>query len=73
MVDLFGLSPQAVLEHGRIWQLATYLFLHDPNGFMHLLFNMLALWMFGVELERRWGTVGFIEVLLRPPASVPAS
>ena len=59
MVELFGLSPQAVLERGRIWQLFTYLFVHDPNGFMHILFNMLALWMFGVELEHRWGTVGF--------------
>ena len=56
----FGLSPVAVLEQGRLWQLATYLFLHDPRGFTHILFNMLALWMFGVELERRWGTRGFL-------------
>ena len=61
MIDLFGLSPQAVLEQGRVWQLATYLFLHDPNGVMHLLFNMLALWMFGAELERRWGSNGFLK------------
>ena len=27
---------------------------------MHILFNMLALWMFGVDLERRWGTRGFV-------------
>jgi membrane associated rhomboid family serine protease len=26
---------------------------------MHIVFNMLAVWMFGVDLERRWGTVGF--------------
>ena len=61
LIDLFGLSPEAVLEQGRVWQLATYLFLHDPNGVMHLLFKMLALWMFGAELERRWGTNGFIK------------
>lgn len=56
----FGLSPQSVLEQGQVWRLATYLFVHDPAGFTHILFNMLALWMFGVDLERRWGTRGFV-------------
>lgn len=59
MVSLFGLTPQLVFEQLRIWQLGTYLFVHDPGGFMHVLFNMLALWMFGVDLERRWGTEAF--------------
>jgi membrane associated rhomboid family serine protease len=48
-----------VLEEFRVWQLVTYLFIHDPHGFSHVLFNMLFLWMFGVELERRWGTAAF--------------
>ena len=30
------------------------MFLHA--GVSHILFNMLSLWMFGVELERRWGS-----------------
>jgi membrane associated rhomboid family serine protease len=51
-----GLLPSAVV-HGAVWQLVTYMFLHA--GPMHLLFNMLTLWMFGVELERMWGTVYF--------------
>ena len=34
------------------------MFLH--GGFGHILFNMLALWMFGVQLERRWGTRFFL-------------
>ena len=38
----------------RIWQPFTYMFLH--GGIFHILFNMLALWMFGVELERMWGS-----------------
>ncbi|HYN09481.1 MAG TPA: rhomboid family intramembrane serine protease [Vicinamibacterales bacterium] len=59
MIDLFGLRPQAFLERGRLWQIVTYLFLHDPQSVMHILFNMLALWMFGVDLERRWGTQAF--------------
>jgi membrane associated rhomboid family serine protease len=59
MVGQFGLTPRLVLEQLRVWQLGTYLFVHDPGGFTHILFNMLALWMFGVDLERRWGTEAF--------------
>jgi rhomboid family protein len=54
----FGMLPEAVV-HGQVWRLVTYMFLHDPRGFGHILFNMLALWMFGVDLERRWGTTAF--------------
>jgi membrane associated rhomboid family serine protease len=56
IVRTLGLLPAAVI-HGAVWQLVTYMFLHA--GPMHLLFNMLTLWMFGVELERMWGTVYF--------------
>jgi membrane associated rhomboid family serine protease len=37
------------------WQLVTYGFLHDPANLFHLLFNMLALVMFGAPLEYTWG------------------
>ncbi len=50
-----GLSPEATFG-GALWQPVTYMFLHDTGGFGHILFNMLALWMFGTELERTWGT-----------------
>jgi membrane associated rhomboid family serine protease len=59
LVALFGLTPEAFLTRGWLWQIVTYLFLHDPGSLTHLLFNMLALWMFGVDLERRWGTQAF--------------
>lgn len=39
------------------WQLITYQFMH--SGFMHLFFNMFALWMFGSELEYLWGSKKF--------------
>jgi membrane associated rhomboid family serine protease len=58
---VFGLSPRAVFESGQVWRLVTYLFVHDALGFTHILFNMLALWMFGVDLEHRWGTRGFVK------------
>lgn len=42
----------------QIWQLFTYMFMHA--GFTHLLFNMFALWMFGMELENTWGSKKFL-------------
>ena len=56
MTIRLGLSPQSVFEDGALWQPVTYMFLHSTHGLGHILFNMLALWMFGTELERTWGT-----------------
>jgi membrane associated rhomboid family serine protease len=56
-VDLsafLGLVPVAVV-HGWIWQLGTYMFLHSPVQYSHILFNLLMMWMIGGELERHWG------------------
>ena len=43
----------------RPYQLVTHLFMHDPTGFTHILFNMFALWMFGRVLESVWGPKRF--------------
>src|SRR5687767_3787001 len=51
---ILGLRPADVLGQLQLWQPVTYMFLH--GGIFHILFNMLALWMFGVELERMWGS-----------------
>jgi len=42
----------------HVWQLVTSAFLH--GGFTHILLNMLALWMFGRDVERILGTSGFL-------------
>ncbi|MEW5982154.1 MAG: rhomboid family intramembrane serine protease [Acidobacteriota bacterium] len=57
MIPRLGLYPAGVFGNGWLWQPFTYMFLH--GDLLHLLFNMLALWMFGVELERLWGTTFF--------------
>ena len=59
ITDLLGLHPAFVLRYFWIWQPATYMFLH--GGVLHLVFNMLALWMFGTELESMWGTPYFLK------------
>lgn len=55
---LLGLTPYAVTHHGFLWQLGTYLFLH--GGWFHIIFNLFALWMFGYDLERAWGSRRFL-------------
>ncbi len=59
LIDYTGLVPYSVVFRGFVWQVFTYLFLHDPRSITHLLFNMLFLWMFGVDLERTWGQKRF--------------
>ena len=58
VVNFLGLRPSDVIGRAWVWQLVTYMFLH--GGLAHILFNMLALWMFGTELERLWGTRAFV-------------
>src|SRR3954463_3858582 len=60
ILEWFGLQPQLVVEKLRLWQPVTYMFLHAPSP-SHILFNMLILWMFGVELERVWRTPFFVK------------
>ena len=55
---VLSLVPQWVM-HGAVWQLASYSFVHV--GLFHILFNMLALWMFGAQLESDWGYRKFLE------------
>ncbi len=55
MMQWFALMP---IDDGFLpWQLVSYQFMHGSLG--HLFFNMLALWMFGMELEHLWGTKRF--------------
>ena len=51
--DLFALQPG---DDFQPWQLVTYGFLHDPSGFAHIFFNMFALYMFGSDIERLFGS-----------------
>jgi len=57
-----GLVPILVWKKYFLWQLVTYIFLH--GGITHLLFNLLALWMFGGELESYWGSKKFLRYFL---------
>jgi membrane associated rhomboid family serine protease len=53
-----ALTPLLVIRAGAWWQLFTYQFAHA--SFLHLFFNMLGLFMFGVQLEHRMGSSEFM-------------
>ena len=60
IVDWLGLIPRQVVEDFWLWQPVSYMFLHARSP-THILFNMLILWMFGVELELMWKTRFFVK------------
>lgn len=82
-IKYFYLWPLGDNSNFYIWQLLTYQFIH--GGFMHLFFNLFALWMFGVELESLWGSrkflfyyllsgigAGLTQLFIAPLFSIPA-
>ncbi len=74
IVYVIQLAVPAVTEWGALhyWrsplfkphQLITHMFMHDPTSFMHILFNMITLWMFGSTLETYWGAKRFLNFYL---------
>ncbi|GHV85205.1 glpG protein [Spirochaetia bacterium] len=54
-----AMIPLCVLR-GWIWQFVTYVFTHDFRGWSHILFNMLGLFIFGIQVERRMGSKEFL-------------
>jgi membrane associated rhomboid family serine protease len=53
-----ALTPRFVIQYHAYWQLVTYMFVHGGTG--HILFNMLALFIFGSPLEQRLGSFEFL-------------
>lgn len=59
LTEKFGLY-YAESQGFRIYQLVTYMFLHDSHSFSHVFFNMFAVFMFGRLLEQVWGSKRFL-------------
>jgi membrane associated rhomboid family serine protease len=53
-----ALNPLLIIQYGFYWQFVTYMFAH--GGISHILFNMLALFIFGAPVERRMGSKEFL-------------
>lgn len=66
--ERFGLTAKLGLwpignPYFKPWQIVTHMFAHAASGpsmFLHILFNMFTLWMFGRILENVWGSKRFL-------------
>jgi len=64
VTDTFALRDNWYLQPWRVFELLTYGFLHSPNDLWHILGNMFVLWMFGREIEARYGRREFLAFYL---------
>jgi membrane associated rhomboid family serine protease len=53
-----ALNPVLVIRYRMVWQFVSYMFTH--GGISHLVFNMLALFIFGTQVERHIGSREFL-------------
>lgn len=61
LIPLGGFTLQGVLDMNFYpWQLITYQFMHSTSDIFHIIFNMLILWMFGMEIENEMGSKKFL-------------
>ncbi|MGI6368338.1 MAG: rhomboid family intramembrane serine protease [Anaerolineae bacterium] len=59
---LFGAKYQPLIAQGQYWRLLTANFIHI--GLLHLAMNLYALYVFGLQVERRFGRARFILLYL---------
>lgn len=60
----FGVQHNASIADGQYWRMLTSMFLHSPGFLLHILFNMLLLYMLGPPIEREVGPWAFASLYL---------
>jgi rhomboid protease GluP len=58
----FGAKVNSLIVEGQVWRLLTSMFLHI--GPVHLFFNGYALYIFGIQVERLYGSPRFLAIYL---------
>jgi rhomboid-like protein len=64
VTGLGRVSPHEVWNYFELWRPFTYMWLHSPGSFLHIAFNMYALWLFGSALALAWGVQRFLRYYL---------
>lgn len=64
ITNVLALHPQDVFGSLRLWQPFTSFWLHDPQVFSHLFFNMLLLFFFGRQAEASLGRKGYLRLYI---------
>jgi membrane associated rhomboid family serine protease len=61
--ERFVSNPTAISD-GEWWRLITPMFLHSPSDPLHIILNMLVLWIYGPDAEQAFGSVRFAAIYL---------
>jgi membrane associated rhomboid family serine protease len=64
LINYLGLWSDMFSHPQYFWQLLTCGFIHDTSNVRHVLFNMIALWIFGRDVERIYGKRLYVELYL---------
>lgn len=56
----FGMKVNELILKGEFWRLFTPMLLHDNTNFLHILFNMYALYALGPGIESNYGHGRFL-------------
>jgi membrane associated rhomboid family serine protease len=60
LVYILALNVRYIVRGKMFWQFVTYMFVHDSRSLTHIIFNMLGLLFFGVNVERAIGSKEFV-------------
>ncbi len=60
LYSYLSLNVHNLVNFHMYWQFVTYMFVHDMSSIWHLVFNMLALLIFGMSVERSLGSKEFV-------------
>ncbi len=63
-VGTFSLDSDWYTRPWQVFQLLSYGFLHSPLGVQHIFWNMFALWLFGRDVEYRYGRREYVAFYL---------
>jgi membrane associated rhomboid family serine protease len=64
LMDSLAAGPESIAKPWMCWQLLTYAFAHATPGFNHIFWNMFGLWVFGRDIEDRYGKKEFLWMYL---------
>ena len=64
VTEWLAMKPVETFQKLQLWRLVTGAFLHSPDSFWHIVWNMLFLWWFGSELEQMYGSREFLAFYL---------
>ncbi len=60
IINRYGGLSLPEIKNLQLWRFVSYFFIHSQNGFTHILFNMLMLWMFGNSVVLSLGEKSFL-------------